>query len=35
MAVLGAAAGGGALPQITINHSQTWVPPQDGMSVSM
>ena len=26
----GAAAGGGALPQITINKSQTWVPPQDG-----
>ena len=31
MAVLGAAAGGGALPQITINKSQTWVPPQDGV----
>jgi len=32
MAVLGAAAaGGGALPQITINRSQTWVPSQDGV----
>jgi len=28
--ILAAEAGGGALPQITLTQSQTWVPPQDG-----
>ena len=27
---LGAGSGGGALPQIALTQSQTWVPPQDG-----
>ena len=30
MAVLGASGGGGALPQITISRSQTWIAPQAG-----
>ena len=30
MAVLGAASGGGHLPQLAISNSMTWVPPMNG-----